>query len=42
MTRSYGGIPGSLPLWGSYAPFTYPSWAAKFFIDALLLCEEWL
>jgi len=35
-----GGIPGSRPSWGKYLPFTYPNWAAKFFVDALLLKEE--
>ncbi len=39
-----GGIKGSHPIWGSraghYARFTYPNWAAKFFIDALLLEEQ--
>jgi uncharacterized protein YyaL (SSP411 family) len=35
--ESLGAIPGSYPLWGSYAPFNYLNWAAKFFIDALLL-----
>jgi uncharacterized protein YyaL (SSP411 family) len=34
-----GGIPGSQPVWGGYAPFTYPNWAAKFTVDALLLAE---
>jgi hypothetical protein len=32
----YGGIAGSFPIFGSYAPFQYPNWATKFFIDALL------
>jgi hypothetical protein len=32
-----GGIKGSHPIWGEYAPFEYLSWAAKFFADALLL-----
>lgn len=35
-----GGIKGSHPIWGEYASFRYPSWAAKFFIEALLLEEE--
>jgi len=35
-----GGIKGSQPIWGGYAPFTYPNWAAKFFVDALLLRER--
>lgn len=32
----YGGIKGSRPFYGRYAPLQYPSWATKFFIDALL------
>ncbi len=32
-----GGIKGSHPIWGEYQRFKYPNWAAKFFIDALLL-----
>ena len=31
-----GGIPGSLPLTGSYMRFRYPNWAAKYAADALL------
>ncbi len=31
-----GGIPGSFPVWGDYMFMTFPNWAAKFFIDALL------
>jgi hypothetical protein len=38
--ESYGGIPGSEPLWGGYMPFNYLNWAAKFFMDALLLHAE--
>lgn len=37
-----GGIKGSQPVWGGYAPFSYPSWAAKFFADALMATGEWL
>jgi hypothetical protein len=37
-----GGIKGSHPVWGAYSPFTYPNWATKFFIDALLCCWSWL
>ena len=29
-----GGIAGSYPIWGSYIPYAYPNWAAKFFADA--------
>ena len=36
-----GAIAGSFPLWGSYAPFSYPNWATKFFIDAMVLRERW-
>jgi hypothetical protein len=32
-----GGIAGSHPIWGEYAPFEFPNWAAKFFADALML-----
>ncbi len=32
-----GGIKGSEPVWGRYAPMSYPNWAAKFFIDAMWL-----
>jgi hypothetical protein len=32
-----GGLPGSKPFWGAYMPFSYPNWAAKFFLDAMLL-----
>ncbi|HEX5352516.1 MAG TPA: hypothetical protein VFW60_00390 [Rhodanobacteraceae bacterium] len=33
----YGAIPGSHPLKGGYMRNRYPNWAAKFFMDALLL-----
>jgi len=32
----YGGIKGSRPIYGRYAPLQYPNWATKFFVDALL------
>ena len=35
-----GGIKGSQPIYGRYAPFGYISWGAKFFIDALLLEQK--
>ena len=35
-TPHYGGIKGSLPIYGRYSPLQYPNWATKFFIDALL------
>jgi hypothetical protein len=35
--ESRGSVAGSQPLWGSYGPFNYLNWAAKFLLDALLL-----
>ena len=35
-----GAIAGSRPVWGGYITKAYPNWAAKFFIDALLLIEQ--
>ena len=35
-----GGIPGAYPIYGWYAPFAYPNWASKFFIDALMIEEK--
>ena len=32
-----GAIPGAFPIYGWYAPFCFPNWAAKFFVDALML-----
>jgi len=32
-----GGIKGSHPINGNYLAFVYPNWAAKFFVDALIL-----
>jgi uncharacterized protein YyaL (SSP411 family) len=32
-----GGITGSWPIFGGYESYKYVSWAAKFFVDALLL-----
>jgi hypothetical protein len=32
-----GGIKGSHPIGGEYMRFRYPNWAAKFFMDALML-----
>ncbi|MBL4684333.1 MAG: hypothetical protein JKY37_07070 [Nannocystaceae bacterium] len=37
-----GAIKGSHPIWGKYSRFTYPNWAAKFFLDALLLTRRWM
>ena len=35
-----GGIAGSKPIWGGYITYAYPNWAAKFFIDGLMLLEQ--
>ena len=35
-----GGIKGAYPIHGWYAPFCYINWAAKFFIDALMLEDD--
>ncbi|MCY7371004.1 MAG: hypothetical protein LH479_09080 [Polaromonas sp.] len=36
-----GAIKGSSPIWGRYAPLSFPNWPAKFFIDAVLLRSRW-
>ncbi len=36
-----GAIKGSHPIWGRYAPLTFPNWPAKFFVDAMLLRSRW-
>jgi hypothetical protein len=38
-TRS-GALPGSYPIWGTYAPLKYPCWATKYLVDLLLLLER--
>jgi uncharacterized protein YyaL (SSP411 family) len=35
-----GGIKGSDPIWGFYAPMSFPNWATKFFVDAMWLRKE--
>lgn len=35
-----GGIKGSHPINGKYCSYGYPNWAAKFFMDSLLLEED--
>ena len=38
-----GALPGSSPIFGRYLFLRYPNWAAKFFVDAILLrrrCER--
>ena len=32
-----GAIKGSQPVWGRYAPMSFPNWATKFFVDAMWL-----
>jgi hypothetical protein len=34
-----GGLAGSYPIWGLYAPFKYPCWATKYFLDLCCLIE---
>lgn len=36
-----GAIKGSFPIWGRYAPLSFPNWPAKFFVDAMLLRTRW-
>ena len=36
-SECYGAVAGSEPIWGGYGPFNYLNWAAKFYMDALLL-----
>ena len=36
-----GAIAGSYPIWGRYAPLSYPNWATKFFVDAMILRTRW-
>ena len=35
-----GALPGSYPVYGRYAPFQFPNWAAKFLVDSLGLVDE--
>lgn len=35
-----GAIAGSYPFYGRYERFKYPNWAAKFFVDALLMLHK--
>jgi uncharacterized protein YyaL (SSP411 family) len=37
-----GALPGSYPIYGRYAPFKYPNWAAKFLVDGLMKREDLL
>jgi hypothetical protein len=36
----WGAFPGSKPLWGPYMRFRYPNWAAKFYLDAMMMLED--
>jgi len=40
-TAVHGAIKGSYPIWGRYAPMSFPNWPAKFFVDAMLLRSRW-
>jgi hypothetical protein len=35
-----GAIKGSNPIWGRYAPMSFPNWATKFFVDAMWLRKD--
>ncbi len=35
-----GAIAGSSPRWGRYLTLRYPNWAAKFYVDALLMARR--
>jgi hypothetical protein len=37
-----GAIAGSSPIWGRYLTLRYPNWAAKFYLDALMLAHQFL
>ena len=34
---THGAVTGALPVWGRYMSFAAPNWAAKFFLDGLML-----
>jgi len=36
-----GALAGSIPFWGTYAPFSAVNWGVKFYIDALLENEKY-
>ena len=35
-----GAIAGSQPIRGNYMPYYFPNWAAKFYLDGLLLEQD--
>ena len=37
LRENRGAIAGSEPIWGGYCPLAYVNWAAKFYLDALIL-----
>ncbi|MBK7856032.1 MAG: hypothetical protein IPJ79_15145 [Bacteroidetes bacterium] len=39
-SHSNGGVSGSWPLNGRYCAYDIPNWAAKFFMDALMLQQK--
>ena len=41
LSAARGGVKGSHPIWGRYAPMSFPNWPAKFLVDALLLRRGW-
>lgn len=40
LTDAYA-LPGSQPLWGDYMRFKYPNWAAKFYLDAVMMSNRY-
>lgn len=36
-----GSLPGSVPFWGTYAPYSAINWGVKFYIDALLKNDKY-
>ena len=39
-TSRSGALPGSYPIWGTYAPLKYPCWATKYLVDLMLMLER--
>jgi uncharacterized protein YyaL (SSP411 family) len=40
MKHAFGAVSGSYPLWGRYEPFSFPNWATKYLVDALMTEEK--
>jgi len=36
-----GALPGSVPFWGEYAPYSAVNWGVKFYVDALLESQSY-